>query len=298
MSIDLKTFSAALVELIAQAQSSVVRVNARRRIPASGMVWSADRVILTASHAIQREDKITVTLSNGEEHAADLIGRDPTTDVAALRIAAGALSPLPPARTEELKVGHLALALARPGQTVQATLGMISGCGEKWRTPLGGSLEFFLRADINLYPGFSGGPLLTTKGEVLGMNSSALSRHFTVVVPVAALQRVASELLQHGRVRRGYLGIGVQPVDLPANLSQQLNQETGLLVVSVAPDSPAEKHGLLLGDTIVSVAGQPLEHIEQLLASLGGDRIDQEIIFSILRGGQLQEVKAVLGENV
>ncbi len=298
MSTILQGFSDAAAELIAKSQHSVVRIDARRRFPASGLAWSGDGVIVTANHIVQREDKISVTSFDGATHAATLIGRDPTTDLAAVRIEPRNLATLPLGSLENLKVGHLALALARPGQRIQATLGMVSGVGDKWRSPFGGVLDVLLRTEISMYPGFSGGPLLNAQGELLGLNSSALSRHSNLAIPATTVQRVVDELLQFGRVRRGYLGIGVQPADLPAALQQQLQQENGLLIVSVAPDSPAEKHGLLLGDTIISVEGQAVEQMEQLLASLSSDRIQQEIKMSIVRGGQLQEVSIVVGENV
>ena len=298
MSAFLQSLSQALSESIAQAQGSVVSIAARRRFPASGLVWSTAGVVVTANHVIQNEDDIQVTLANGATHVATLVGRDPTTDLAAVRVLQTGLAALPIARLEGLKVGHFAVALGRPGASIQATLGMVSSVGEKWRTPFGGVLDTFLRADITMYPGFSGGPLLNAQGEVLGLNSSALSRHYHVAIPATTIGRVTEELLQHGRVRRGYLGIGVHPVELPDGLRRQTHQENGLLVVSVAPDSPAERHGLLLGDTIVAVDGQPLEQMEQLLASLSSDRIQQEIGLSIVRAGQSLSLKIRVGENV
>jgi len=212
MSTILHDLSASLAEWVAQSQDSVVRVEARRPRAASGLVWSADGVVLTASHVIQREDKINVTLPDGAVLPATLIGKDASTDLVALRIAATGLPVLPRAGMQNLAVGHLALGLGRPGQKIQATYGPIGALGEKWRTPWGGVLDVFLRTEIDLPPGFSGGPLLNTQGELLGMNSAALSRHLNLAVPVGTLQRVTGELLQYGRVRRGYLGIGVQPV--------------------------------------------------------------------------------------
>lgn len=293
----LQDFSTAAAELIARAQSSVVRLEARRGLPASGLIWSEDGLIITANHVIRHEEKIDIALSSGETHAATLVGRDPATDVALVRIPANHLAVLPTANLDDLKVGHLALALGRPGQRVQATMGMVSGVGDKWRTPWGGVFEIFLRTAMEMYPGFSGGPLLNMSGEVLGLNNAALSRHFNLAAPVTALQRIAQELLQHGRVRRGYLGIGVQPVDLPPAVRQQTGSESGLLIVSVAPGSPAEKHNLLLGDTIIALDGGSVEHVDQLLASLGADRIQQEIQVTVMRAGQLQEVKVAVGES-
>ncbi|MGH7493774.1 MAG: S1C family serine protease [bacterium] len=297
MSTILQSFSEAGAELIAKLQNCVARIDAGRRLPASALVWSNDGILVTASHVIQREDRISVTLFEGAPRAATLIGRDAGTDLAAVRIDASTHAALPVANLENLKVGHLVFALGRPGQRIQATLGFVSGVGDKWRTPFGGVLDVFMRTEIAMYPGFSGGPLLNTQGELLGMNSSAFSRHFNLAAPATTIKRVVEELLQYGRVRRGYLGIGVQPVDLPAAMQQQIQQENGLLIVSVAPDGPAEKYGLLLGDTIFAIEGQPVEQMDQLLASLGGDRIQQEIKIGIVRGGQVQEARVVVGEN-
>ena len=297
MSAILESFSEAAAELIAKSQKSVARIDAHRRLPASAVVWSNDGIMVTASHVIQREDKISVTLFDGTSHPATLIGRDAATDLAAVRIDASTLAALPVADLEHLKVGHLAVALGRPGQSIQASLGFVSGVGDKWRTPFGGVLDMFMRTEIAMYPGFSGGPLLNAQGELLGMNSSAFSRHFNLAAPATTIKRVVTELLQHGRVRRGYLGIGVQPVDLPVVMQQLIQQENGLLIVSVAPGSPAEISGLLLGDTLLTVDGQPVEQMDQLLANLGGDRIQQEISIGVLRGGQVQDVKVVVGES-
>lgn len=148
-----------------------------------------------------------------------------------------------------------------------------------------------------MYPGFSGGPLVSATGQVLGLNTSALLRHANVTIPTATLRRVVGELLAYGRIRRGYLGIGTQPVYLPKALQQQLNQETGMLLVSVEPDSPAEKAGLLLGDAIVSIAGQPIRRFNELATFLGGDRIGEQILVRIVRGGQVQELSVVVGER-
>lgn len=299
MSEMLKNFSEALGSTVETVGQSVVQVNARRRLPASGIVWSADGVIVTAHHVVQRDDNITVGLADGQSVAATLVGRDPTTDVAVLRVTGLALTPPTWAAFtgQEVKVGHLALALGRPGQTVQATLGIVSALGESWRTPAGGQVDHYLQSDVVMYPGFSGGPLVSATGEVLGISSSALLRGVSLAVPTPTVRRVVETLLSHGKVRRGYLGVSTQPVRLPAALQTEVGQETGLLLVAVEPDSPAEQAGLLLGDTIVALDGHAVRQHDDLLTSLGADRVGATVSVKIVRSGQVQTVSIVVGER-
>ncbi|MBI1880570.1 MAG: trypsin-like peptidase domain-containing protein [Chloroflexi bacterium] len=230
----LQNLSNALAQTVATASPSIVRVEARRRLAASGIVWSADGLIVTAHHTVETEDNIQVGLPDGQTVAAALVGPEPSTDLAVLRSVAKNLSPLAPA-AESAQVGHLVLALGRPGQTVQATLGIISALGNNWRTSIGGLIDQYVQTDVVMYPGFSGGPLVSAAGQLLGLNTSALMRGISLTVPTITLNRVAEMLVKHGKVRRGYLGVNTQPVRLPAALAQQLGQETGLLLVAVEP---------------------------------------------------------------
>jgi S1-C subfamily serine protease len=293
----LRNLSDALAATVEATGPAVVRVEGRRRLPASGIVWSADGIIVTAHHVVQRDENIGVGLPNGQAVPATLVGRDPTTDLAVLRAQTEGLTPPAWTDLESLQVGHLVLALGRPGQTVQATLGIVSALGDSWRTPAGGRLDRYLQTDVVMYPGFSGGPLVDAAGQVLGLNTSALLRGISLTVPAPTLRQVVETLLAHGRVRRGYLGVGAQPVRLPAALKQQLGQETGVLLVSVESGSPAEQGGLLLGDTIVSLDGQPVRHMDDLLALLSGDRVGAAVPVRIVRGGQVQELTVVIGEH-
>jgi S1-C subfamily serine protease len=297
MSEVLRNLSDAMAATVEAAGATVVRVEARRRLPASGIVWSSDGVIVTAHHVVERDDNIGVGLPNAETVSATLVGRDPTTDLAVLRAQATDLTPPTWAEPEDLRVGHLVLGLGRPGRTVQATLGIVSALGESWRTPAGGRIEPYLQTDLVMYPGFSGGPLVDVAGRVLGLNTSALLRGISLSVPTSTLRQVVETLLTHGRVRRGYLGVGAQPVRLPGGLAEELGQETGLLLVSVEPEGPAGSAGLTLGDTIVALDGQPVRHMDELLALLGGDRVGVSVPIRIVRGGQAQEVTVTIGER-
>ena len=293
----LSTLSADLAATVASVGQSVVQVEGRRRGPASGMVWAEDGLIVTAHHVLTADENIRVGTGNGKALEAELVGRDPTTDLALLRVAAKLKAAPAWTGTEDLRVGHLVLALGRPGRTVRAALGIVSALGESWRTPAGGNIERYLQADMSSYPGFSGGPLVTAEGSIVGVNTSGLLRDTAVTVPTATVKQVVEELLKRGRISRGYLGVGVQPARLPASLARQLGQETGLLIISVDSDSPGEKAGLLFGDTILALGKEQVRHWDDLIALLGKERIGQTVEIRVLRAGQLQEGKVTIGER-
>ncbi len=286
-----------LASLVETAGLAVVRVEARRRLPASGVLWSSGGLIVTAHHVVEREDQISVGLADGRSAGATLVGRDPTTDLAVLQTDEKDLAPPSWAEPDALKVGHLVLALGRPGKTVQATLGIVSALGGGWRTRGGGQVDRYLQTDVVMYPGFSGGPLVNAAGDVVGINTSALLRGTSLALPTTTVRRVIEDLVAHGKVRRGYLGVGTQPARLSEGLAKQLGQETGLLLVSVEPGSPAEQGGLFMGDTIVVFDGQPVRHHDDLLVHLAGDRVGASLPVRIVRGGQVQELHVVVGER-
>ncbi len=293
----LSDLSQNLATVVENAGVGIVRVEARPRLPASGIVWSADGVIVTAHHIVEEEDNIGIGLPDGRTAKAKLVGRDPTTDLAVLRSDATGLTPRGWADVNSLKVGHIVLALGRPGQKVMATLGIISALGDSWRTPAGGRLERYLQTDVVMYPGFSGGPLVDANGQFIGLNTSALLRGVSLAVPAATMQQVVQALLTKGKVSRGYLGIGAQPVRLPANISQQLNQETGLLLVSVEPGGPADKAGIFQGDVVTGIAGQPVRHLDDLLGALTSDRVGTSVPVRIVRGGAVRDINVTVGEH-
>jgi S1-C subfamily serine protease len=288
-----------LAGAVETAGASVVRVEGRRRLPASGVVWSPDGVIVTAHHVVEQDENIGIGLPDGKTATAKLVGRDPTTDISVLRAAGGVrdLTPATWAAAEGLRVGHLVLALGRPGENVMATLGIVSALRPNWRTPAGGQLDHYLQTDAVMYPGFSGGALVDAQGRSVGLVSSGLVRGLSLAVPAASLKGVVETLLAHGRVRRGYLGVGAQPARLPGGLATQLDQETGLLLGSVEPGSPADRGGLFMGDTIVALDGQAVKQMDDLLALLSGDRVGKDVPVRIVRGGQMLDVMVTIGEQ-
>ena len=297
MSTILADVSDDLAKTVETAAQSVVRVEARRRLPASGIMWSAEGVVVTANHVVERDDKLRVGLPSGDSVDAELAGRDPTTDLAVLRTDATDVAPLPLVEPSDIRVGNLVLALGRPGKNVQATMGMVSALGKSWRTGAGGAVDRYVQTDVVMYPGFSGGPLVDASGRGAGLNSSALMRGFNVALPVPTLRRVVDALLTHGRVSRGYLGVGAQPARLPQTVADEVGQESGLLVVSVEPGSPAEDAGILMGDTIVSVAGEAARHMDDLLGFLSGDAVGKSVQVKIVRTGQTEEITVTVGER-
>ncbi len=292
----LQNLSNDLAATVETASRSIVRVEGRRRMAASGIVLAEDGLIVTAHHVVERDENIRIGLPNGEKVTATLVGRDPTTDIAVLRVESGGLTPAN-WLTDGAKVGHLVLAIGRPDDDVQATLGIVSAVGEAWRTSAGGTIDSYLQTDVVMYPGFSGGALVSAGGQILGMNSSALARGVSLTLPAATIQRVAQTLQQHGRVRRGFLGVSAQPVRLPANIAETVEQDSGLLVAGVESNSPAEQGGLLLGDTLIALDGQPVRHMDDLLAALSGDRVGKAVTARIVRGGQTQDLNLTIGER-
>ncbi len=286
-------FSDALAGAVDRTAPAVVRVEGRRRGAGSGIAWSED-VIATADHVVEWDEDVTIGLPDGATARASVVGRDPGTDLAALRVSGTRLSAPVWNGLDGLKVGHLVLAVSRPGRTAQARLGIVSAFGDAWRSPSGGRLDRYLQSDVPLHGGFSGSALVDASGRLLGLNTVGLLRAAPLAVGGATVRRVMESLLAHGQVRRGYLGIGTQPVRLPAPF-QQLGQETALLVSSVQSESPAARAGILLGDVLVSLDGHPLTHPAELFPLLDEDRIGADARASVVRAGERREVTLTIG---
>ena len=300
----LSAFSDQLADVVAQAARSIVTVAARPRQTATGILWKTENetIVITADHVVEREDDIKVVLPDGKEVKAQLIGRDPSTDLAALRLPADTLgADAQPAETgANLRPGNLVLAIGRPGKDgPRVSFGAVSAIEGPRRSWHGGEIEGVIYADVTLYPGFSGGPLVDLSGKVVGLNSSHLTRQNSSAIPLVTIDRVAKTLLTHGRVRRGYLGVGTQQVPLPEALAQKagLTQESALLVVNVEAGSPAEKGGLILGDLIALVGDQPIIDVDSLRAQLSSDKLGQTLPVRIIRGGEVHNLSITLGER-
>jgi serine protease DegQ len=293
------SFSQELAAAVEQAGSSVVTVHARHRVPSSGIHWRKG-VIVTANHAVRREDEIAVLVHGGKRVSAKLAGRDPGTDLAVLKFDQDEVAIPQFGDSSKVKLANLVLALGRTrfGNLV-ASAGIIGGLGGEWRNWRGGRIDQSIRLDLALYPGFSGGPLVNVEGKVLGLNTNGFGRGRAVTIPVSTVNRVVDELLDKGYIARPYLGIAMQPVAVPEALRGKLKSSAagGLMVLHAEPGGPADKAGIVLGDVIVELQGKPAldtEHIQDLLASA---KVNDKIGITVIRGGAPLEVSITLGER-
>jgi len=290
--------SEAMADAVAKAGAATVLVNARHRMPASGIVYAPDWVV-TANHVVEVDEGITVMVEDGTEIEASVSGRDPTTDLAVLHLARNAPVAAEPV-TQEARVGQLVLALGRPSPNgIEASLGVVSAVGGPVRTRRGALLERYLRTDTISYPGFSGGPLVDASGRVVGMNTSGLAHGIALTVPAGLVWQLADSLAQHGHVKRGYLGVRSQPVELSEDAQHALGREQsmGVLVVGVEKNSPASAGGLIVGDILVSLAGSPVSDPDELVSRLSGSIVGNPALVEIIRGGQPKTLTIVIGER-
>ncbi len=297
MGATLTSLSADLASVVEAASPWVVRVEGRRRTASSGLVWSADGVVVASHHALDFDENVPVGLHDGRSVAGRVLGRDPGSDLAVLRVETSGLAPARWPLAQTPRVGEIVLSLSRPGRSARARLGIVSALGGEWRTPAGGRLESYLESDVAPHPGFSGGLLATAAGEPLGVNTAGLLRGASVAVPAAAVRRVVESLLARGRVRRGWLGIGTQPAPLPEDLRERLGQPAGLIVLSVQPGSPAARAGLLLGDVLLRAGEERLTSPAALLPGLDEDRVGQPLALSVLRAGEERSLAVTVGER-
>jgi len=297
MSNPLTEFSNGLTSAVEKGGAHTILVDARKRYPASGIAYAED-LILTADHVVTREDDIKVLLPDGKELKATLAGRDPGSDLALLRLAEKALTPTK--TSDDVKVGQLVLALGRPNSAgMQASWGIVTAISGPARTHRGGLLDEYISTETTPYPGFSGGPLVNTEGEVLGLNTSGLTRGSSLTIPVKVAWRIADALAKHGSVKRGYLGVRTQPVEIPeaARKSLKREQTSGLLILWLEENGPAQQGGLFVGDTIVAVGNQPVGDPDDLFSALNSDTVGKSIAVEVLRGGRPETVAVTVGER-
>jgi S1-C subfamily serine protease len=280
--------------LASQSAAHVVRVDGRRGGPASGVIWSPDGLVVTAHHVVERDEELEVGLPSGETVPAELVGRDPTTDLALLRVSASGLSAAP--WTDEAPTtGELVLALSRPGVRPRASLGLVARTAAEFRAAGGGRIDRWVEVSLDVAPGLSGSLVVGAGGTPVGLASAGLVRGTILVLPPATLRRVAGALLAHGGVRRGYLGVTTLPVRLPPSAAARAGQESALLVSAVEDGSPAHRAGLLLGDALLALGGAPLAHAGDLLPLLEEERIGQALPVRLVRSGEVHEVPVTVG---
>ncbi|MBC5800947.1 MAG: serine protease [Candidatus Eremiobacteraeota bacterium] len=294
----LTALSAQLAAAVAAAAASIAYVDAHPRRDASGIAWDEHHLV-TVEHAIEREEEIEILLDGATKANATLVGRDSATDVALLHTQA-TLAPAQRADPAALRVGTLVLAVGRDEDAQPAaSFGVISSLDGPWRTWRGGSVDRFIRPDINLYRGFSGGALVDVAGAVVGMNTWGLSRRTALTLPVPTLERIVDELRAGGRVRRGYLGVALQSVRLPEALrtAHGLVQRSAPIVVEVAPGGPAEHAGVTIGDVVLTLSASTIQDVDDLQNALARIALGSAQSLRILRGGEARELRVVVAEQ-
>ncbi len=274
----LLAFSNNLATVVEHASSSIVAVNARRRRASSGIYWRQG-IVVTADHTVNRDEEITVTLPDDCTLPATLVGRDAGTDLAVLQLdTAHNLKILKAPEVGDaatLKVGNIVLAIARSNESgISASMGVISALSGNWRSWHGGRIDQFIRPSLNLYSGFSGSALVNTSGQIVGMNTAG-PRHSALTIPASTVNRTVDQLLKGGRIARGYLGLGMQPVQLPETLrrSLELSQNSGVIVVSVESEAPSDRAGVLIGDILIALGALLSAMLEMFTQCLTRNRL-------------------------
>lgn len=275
---------------------AVVAVQSRGRPVASGFAWRPDTIV-TASDALEHEDELAVIDASGKAQPAKFTGRDPTTDIAVLRLDS-ALEAAPLSPGASVRVGSMVLALGRGGEGVIANLGMVSVAGGAWQSRRGGRIDSLIRLDTRLDPRAEGGIVVDGEGRLLGMPVFG-PRHRALVIPLATIDRIAPKLLADGRIQRGYLGVGLHPIRLDEALAavHALPERRASMVVNLDPDGPARKAGVLLGDVIVALDGQPVPGVRGLRPLLGAESVGKSAELKMLRAGQLATARVTIGAS-
>ncbi|MGB3650915.1 MAG: trypsin-like peptidase domain-containing protein [Rivularia sp. (in: cyanobacteria)] len=294
----LQALSNNIAEIVASSGKAIVSVNANRRLTTSGIHWR-NGIIVTRDESLKRYEDITVTLANGAKEPVSLIGRDPTTDVAVFKLENPDI-PVATIGDAAIEVGNLVLALARSSDgDIRAAMGVLSVVGDRWQSMSGGNIDRLIRPDIMLYPGFNGGALVDTDGNIVGMNTSG-RRGTALTIPASTIDRVVEQLVSKGRIPRGYLGLGMQPVKLPESLkkSLNLNKSGGVIVVNVEASSAAEDAGILLGDILIGFDDKDLADTNDILSLLNdSSRVGKSVKMQLVRGGKLIELYLTVGER-
>ena len=282
----IQDLSTALVRLVETAASGVVAVKSAHS-RSSGFFWRPG-LIVTAEEALSEEGDLTVTLPSGESLAAQLVGRDHTTDIAVLRVDRTDLPPIA-LETQTVPIGALAIAVGAEDGAPTAALGMISRSTGPWWSLRGGEIDARIELDLRMRQSAEGGVAIDATGRAIGMTVFGPRRR-VLVIPSATIERVAARLEKHGRISRGYLGLGFQLVAIEGG-------GRGLMIMNVEPQGPGAKAGVHQGDIIVTWNGEPIRHVRSLLRALGPDSVGQTVTLGLRRGGETRDVALTIGER-
>jgi S1-C subfamily serine protease len=299
MSKELIEFSNALAQATERASASVVAVHTETRGSSSGIVWRPG-VIVTSEHALRRDEEIQLTLPIGRVVPATLVGRDPSTDIAVLKCSEADTAVPLFGDVSALKPGTLTLVVGRTRASGPvAALGVVSLFASDRRTWMGASLTPYIRLDIGLQPTAIGGAVIEASGNLVGLATPRFARFGAIAVPASTINKISDTLLKQGRIPRGYLGVGLQPVRLPNGLREMLrrNEKTAAIVLEVHSDGPADKAGIVIGDILVSLGGQSITRLEDVQSLLAGDAIGKMLPLKFIRGGAVQDGNIVVAER-
>jgi S1-C subfamily serine protease len=299
MSTVLVDLSDALARETERAAAGIVAIHTEARGSSSGVVWRPG-IIVTAEHALRRDEEIHVTLPDRRVVAATLAGRDPSTDLAVLKCADATTPVAEFSDAAAIKPGELVLVVGRTRVSGPvAALGAISLVTAERRTWMGVPFSVYVRLDVGLQPTAVGGAVIDAHGRVLGIATPRFARFGAIAVPASTVNRVVDALLQKGHIPRGYLGVGLHPVRLPEALRQSIgrNEKTAAIVVEVEPDSPAHKAGIMIGDLLISFGANPIARVEDVHAQLATEAIGKPIAVKLVRGGAARDVTVVVGER-
>jgi S1-C subfamily serine protease len=299
MSKELIEFSNALAQVTERASAIVVAVHTETRGSSSGIVWRPG-VIVTSEHALRRDEEIQLTLPIGRVVPATLVGRDPSTDIAVLKCSEADTAVPLFGDASALKPGTLTLVVGRTRASGPvAALGVVSLLASDRRTWTGASLTPYIRLDIGLQPAAIGGAVIDASGNLVGLATPRFARFGAIAVPASTINKISDTLLKQGRIPRGYLGVGLQPVRLPNGLREMLrrSEKTAAIALEVHPDGPADKAGIVIGDILVSLAGQSITRLEDVQSLLAGDSIGKTLPLKFIRGGAVQDGNIVVAER-
>ncbi len=300
MSAELIELSNALAQATERAAASAVAVHSEPRGSSSGVVWRSG-IIVTAEHALRRDEEIQITLPDGHVIAASLVGRDPSTDLAVLKCAEATGAVAAFGDVAALKPGNLTLVVGRTRASGPvAALGVVSLVAPERRTWTGAALAPYIRLDVGLQPTAVGGAVIDTQGRTVGIATPRFARFGALAIPAPAVDRVVDTLLKKGHIPQGYLGVGLQPVRLPDALRQSLqrSEKTAAIVLEVEAESPAHKAGIVIGDILIALAGRSIARLEDVHSQLHGEAIGKPLALKFVRGGATQEVNIVVGERL
>jgi S1-C subfamily serine protease len=291
----LHSLSSELAALVERIAPSVVRVDDGARLTASGTLWSADGIVVTTSHGVERDEELAIELADGSRHVATLIGRDHDTDLAVLKVDATGLPAIEQAGPADARAGQFALALGRPGvHGLEVTLGLLNARVE---SQSGGNPEYLLHTDATFYPGFSGGPLVDMSGKLIGLCNLNYGRGRNVALGTPTVAHVVEAIVARGRVQRGYLGVRTQAVTLPESVRTRiaLKQAHALMLVGIEEGGPADRGSLMLGDTLLGLDDRTVADVNDLRRYLRAQPAGRQVQVHLLRGGELVHISVTLG---